>query len=253
PTARARWETSDWKNSCPVARAVPSTIARRADTSSSPGRGTAGRSLGSKAFTRAPPSSGSLPAGTWRQPGVTLGATTASKHRGSSDDSTRRGRAMLEQQTAEGTGRRSRAPGGAWLIPWAAQVVVAVILAQTLFFKFTYAPETQVIFQDRGGRPAATAVGVIELVCVVLLLVPRTAAAGALLSLLTISGAIFTHLTSLGISIPSAPGSEEKDGGTLFFLALVVAFGSALVLRFRWKELPDLGRLAVSRSRPNSL
>jgi uncharacterized membrane protein YphA (DoxX/SURF4 family) len=111
---------------------------------------------------------------------------------------------------------------------------------QTLFFKFTYAPETQVIFAERGGRPAATAVGVVELVCVVLLLVPRTAAIGALLSLLTISGAIFTHLTSLGITIPSAPGSEENDGGTLFFLALLVAVGSAVVLSLRWQELPYL-------------
>ena len=60
------------------------------------------------------------------------------------------------------------------VVPWAAQVVVALILAQTLFFKFTYAPETQVIVADRGGRPAATAVGVVELLCVSLLLVPRT-------------------------------------------------------------------------------
>src|SRR5436305_8897451 len=95
----------------------------------------------------------------------------------------------------------------ALLVPWSAQVVVALVLAQTLFFKFTYAPETQVIFGDRGGRAAATLVGLVELACAVLLLMPRTAAVGALLSLLVIGGAIFTHLTSLGISIPTAPGS----------------------------------------------
>jgi uncharacterized membrane protein YphA (DoxX/SURF4 family) len=149
---------------------------------------------------------------------------------------------MLEQQTAERTETRSRTSRGAQVIPWTAQVVVAVILAQTLFFKFTYAPETQVIFQDRGGRPAATAVGVIELVCVVLLLVPRTAAAGALLSLLTISGAIFTHLTSLGIEVVD-PGTGERDGGLLFALALLVALGSAAILVFRWRQLPLVSRV----------
>jgi hypothetical protein len=125
---------------------------------------------------------------------------------------------------------------------WIAQVGVALILAQTLFFKFTYAPETQVIFGDRGGRPAATLLGVVELACVVLLLVPRAAAVGAALSLLVIGGAIFTHLTSLGISIPVAPGSEEKDGGLLFGLALLVALGSAVVLGCRWRQLPYVSR-----------
>jgi hypothetical protein len=124
-------------------------------------------------------------------------------------------------------------------IPWTAQVIVALILAQTLFFKFTYAPETQVIFADRGGRPAATAVGVFELVCVVLLLIPSTASVGAVLSLAVISGAIFTHLTSLGIQIRD-PGTGETDGGLLFALALIVAASSMVVLAFRWRELPIL-------------
>jgi uncharacterized membrane protein YphA (DoxX/SURF4 family) len=126
-------------------------------------------------------------------------------------------------------------------VPWVAQIGVTVILAQTLFFKFTYAPETQVIFGPRGGRPAATAVGIAELLCVILLLVPRTAAVGAVLSLLVISGAIFTHLTSLGIQIID-PATGEGDGGLLFILALLVAAGSLVVLAYRWRELPFLGR-----------
>jgi hypothetical protein len=131
---------------------------------------------------------------------------------------------------------------GVWnkLVPWAAQVVVALILAQTLFFKFTYAPETRVIFADRGGRPAATAVGLVELLCVVLLLVPRTAAVGAALSLLVICGAIFTHLTSLGIQVVD-PGTGEGDGGLLFGLALAVAIGSSVILAYRWRQLPLVG------------
>jgi uncharacterized membrane protein YphA (DoxX/SURF4 family) len=131
------------------------------------------------------------------------------------------------------------------LVPWAAQVIVALILAQTLFFKFTYAPETQVIFADRGGRPAATAIGVVELLCVTLLLIPRTAAIGAALSLLVISGAIFTHLTSLGIQVVD-PATGEGDGGLLFGLAVVVALGSAVALGFRWRQLPFVDRLFPS-------
>jgi putative oxidoreductase len=124
--------------------------------------------------------------------------------------------------------------------PWAAQITVAGILAQTLFFKFTYAPETQVIFSERGGRPAATAVGLAELLCVILLLIPRTAAIGAALSLVVISGAIFTHLTSLGLQIID-PATGEGDGGVLFGLAVTVFVGSLVVLWFRWRQLPFVG------------
>jgi hypothetical protein len=132
-----------------------------------------------------------------------------------------------------------KSPPSVWskVIPWAAQVVVALILAQTLYFKFTYAPETQVIFAERGGRSAATAVGLAELLCVILLLVPRTAASGAALSLLVISGAIFTHLTSLGIQVVD-PATGKGDGGLLFGLALTVALCSLVVLFFRWRQLP---------------
>jgi putative oxidoreductase len=122
------------------------------------------------------------------------------------------------------------------IIPWAAQLVVAAILAQTLYFKFTYSLETELIFGPRGGRPAATLVGFVELIAAVLLLVPRTAAAGAALSLMVIGGAIFTHLTSLGIEVAG-------DGGLLFALALSVALGALVVLAFRWRELPGIARL----------
>lgn len=113
---------------------------------------------------------------------------------------------------------------------WAAQIGVAAILAQTLYFKFTYAAETQLIFANRGGRPAATLVGLGELVAAILLLIPRTATLGAALALFLISGAIFTHLTSLGVEV-------NGDGGTLFGLALTVAAGSLAVLALRRREL----------------
>lgn len=128
------------------------------------------------------------------------------------------------------------------LLTWAAQLAVAVILAQTLFFKFTYAPDTQYIFESRGGRAAATAVGLAELACVVLLLIPRTSAVGAGLSLLVIGGAIFTHLTGLGIQVMN-PQTGEWDGGFLFGLAVAVAVLAGVVLAVRWRELPFINHL----------
>jgi LPXTG-motif cell wall-anchored protein len=129
--------------------------------------------------------------------------------------------------------------------PWVAAAGVAVVLLQTLYFKFTYAPETQYIFADGGGRPAATLVGVLELVAAVLLLSGgRRAAIGAALALGLIGGAILTHLTSLGIAVKN-PQTGESDGGFLFALAVAVAVGSVVVLAFRWRQLPYLGRLVA--------
>lgn len=130
------------------------------------------------------------------------------------------------------------------LVPWSAQVLAAVILAQTLYFKFTYAPETRHIFGPLGGRPAATFVGLLELVCVVLLLIPRTAAVGAVLALALMGGALVTHLTVIGIAVKN-PDTGESDGGLLFGLALVVALCALVVLAFRWRDLPFVGRVAV--------
>lgn len=128
-------------------------------------------------------------------------------------------------------------------VPWVAQVVVALILLQTLYFKFTYAPETATIFEGRGGRPAATAVGTFELVAAVLLLCGgRWAAGGAVLALGLMAGALFTHLTALGVAVKD-PATDESDGGLLFGLALTVAAGALVVLAYRWRELPVVPRL----------
>jgi uncharacterized membrane protein YphA (DoxX/SURF4 family) len=116
------------------------------------------------------------------------------------------------------------------ILSWICRLGVAAILAQTLFFKFTYAPETQAIFGPLGGRPAATLVGLMELAAVVLLLIPKTVVWGALVALLTITGAILSHLTWLGIVV-------NEDGGLLFGLALAIALGSCVILFIHGKSL----------------
>ena len=130
------------------------------------------------------------------------------------------------------TGLGRFATAGSWLC----QLAAAAILLQTLFFKFTYAPETRTIFAQLGGRPAATVVGLAELACAVLLLWPRGAAWGAVLTLGVMAGAIGTHLFVIGIEVIE-PSTGDGDGGLLFGLALAVTLLAATVVALRRTEL----------------
>jgi len=122
---------------------------------------------------------------------------------------------------------------------WAVRLTVAGILLQTLFFKFTAAPESVYIFRTLGMEPwGRIGSGIVELIAAMLLLVPPTVAIGAVLSLGVISGAIMSHLTRLGIVV-------QDDGGLLFGLALAVLLGSGAVLLLHRAQLPVIGpRLA---------
>jgi hypothetical protein len=122
---------------------------------------------------------------------------------------------------------------------WAIRGITAVILLQTLFFKFTGAPESVYIFSTLGMEPwGRISTGIVELIASTLLLVPRAALVGALFSLGVISGAIFFHLTKLGIALRAV-----NDNGELFALALVVFVCSAAVLVLHRHEAPNLGRM----------
>jgi uncharacterized membrane protein YphA (DoxX/SURF4 family) len=121
-------------------------------------------------------------------------------------------------------------------VSWVLQLVVAGILLQTLFFKFTGAPESVYIFRTVGAEPwGRIGSGVVELVASLLLLVPSTITLGAILVLGTMSGAILSHLTILGISVMG-------DGGLLFGLALTAFVSSAIILTIRRAEIPVLRR-----------
>jgi hypothetical protein len=127
---------------------------------------------------------------------------------------------------------------------WVLRGVAAVILLQTLFFKFTGAKESVYIFSTLGMEPwGRIGSGVAELIASVLLLTPRTVVYGALLSLGVISGAIFFHLTKLGIALRAV-----DDSGELFALALAVFACSAAVLVLHRNELPVLAALLPARS-----
>jgi putative oxidoreductase len=125
---------------------------------------------------------------------------------------------------------------------WALQLIVAGILLQTLFFKFTGAAESVYIFSTLGAEPwGRIGSGVVELIAALLLLYPATVTLGALLSLGVITGAIVSHLTLLGIEV-------QGDGGLLFFLALGVFVASAAILFLRRGEIPVLGMWLTSHS-----
>jgi hypothetical protein len=118
---------------------------------------------------------------------------------------------------------------------WLARIAAAVILLQTLFFKFTGAPESVYIFTTVGQEPwGRYGSGIVELIASVLLFVPSTIALGAALALGTMGGAIFFHLTKLGIVV-------HDDGGLLFALALVVFVCSAFLLWLHRRTLPVIG------------
>lgn len=128
---------------------------------------------------------------------------------------------------------------------WLLRGIAAVILLQTLFFKFSGARESVYIFTTLGMEPwGRWGTGMAELGAATLLLIPRTAVYGALLSLAVISGAIFFHLTVLGITLPAV-----SDRGELFALALVVFAASAGVLALHRAELPVLVSSVLSRAR----
>ena len=125
----------------------------------------------------------------------------------------------------------------ATLVSWGCQLGAAVILGQTLFFKFTGAEESVYIFSTLGVEPwGRLGSGAVELVAAVLLLIPAAAPFGALLTMGLMAGAIGSHLTILGIEV-------KGDGGLLFGLALTAFVGSAVVLMIRRAQLPILARL----------
>ena len=133
---------------------------------------------------------------------------------------------------------------------WACRIVAAIILLQTLFFKFTAAPESVYIFTKLGafihnyipfasistvevsGRLGS---GIMELIAAVLLLTPRFVWAGAVLAMAATGGAIASHLTFLGIEV-------QGDKGLLFLLAITVFVTSAIALFLHRGQIPVFGR-----------
>jgi uncharacterized membrane protein YphA (DoxX/SURF4 family) len=128
------------------------------------------------------------------------------------------------------------------IFTYALSLFVAFVFVQSLFFKFTGAPESIFIFQtieDWSGigffEPGMRwVIGLSELVASVLLFVPGVQVLGALMALGIMTGAIFFHLfTPLGIEV-------FGDGGTLFFLACGVWLSALILITLRRGQISAL-------------
>ena len=120
------------------------------------------------------------------------------------------------------------------LISRISAIIAAIILLQTLYFKFTAHPDSVYIFSTLGVEPyGRIGLGIMELIAGILLIVPRTTVIGALLALGLIFGAVASHLFILGIEV-------QNDGGALFMLALAVLATSAITIILRKDELLEL-------------
>jgi uncharacterized membrane protein YphA (DoxX/SURF4 family) len=107
---------------------------------------------------------------------------------------------------------------------WVLRLVVAIILLQTLYFKFSGAPESIYIFETLGIEPyGRIGSGIVELIVSILILIPRATLLGAVIGLGTMTGAILLHLTKLGVEV-------NNDGGALFAMAVVVFVSCAILI-----------------------
>jgi len=110
-------------------------------------------------------------------------------------------------------------------LQWILRGVAAIILLQTLYFKFSGAEESIYIFSTLGIEPyGRIGSGIAEAIVSILLVIPRTTWLGALGGVGVMGGAILSHVLVLGIDV-------QNDGGLLFALAILV-FLSCLVLLY---------------------
>lgn len=127
------------------------------------------------------------------------------------------------------------------LFYWILRLIPAIILLQTLFFKFSAAPESVYIFTKLGLEPyGRIGIGILELIASIMLLTPFLSGFGAVLSLGLMAGALFSHLTQLGIEV-------QNDKGFLSLLALIVAIFSFIISFIEKNQLISFLNLLKSK------
>jgi len=123
------------------------------------------------------------------------------------------------------------------ILSWIARLLAAVILLQTLFYKFTGAQESKIIFTKLGAEPwGRIGSGIMELIASILILIPATTAYGSLLGLGIMGGAILSHIMILGLVV-------QDDHGQLFVYALLVFICCFYLVWINRKSLPVLKKL----------
>ncbi len=118
-------------------------------------------------------------------------------------------------------------------IYWILKIIPAVIMLQTLYFKFTAHPQSVHLFTILGLEPyGRIGIGVAELIAVILLLIPTTTIIGAIMGMGLMAGAIFSHITKLGIVF---------DGDALLFTyAVITCVCCATIVYLHKHQIPGL-------------
>lgn len=117
------------------------------------------------------------------------------------------------------------------LLSWVLRILAALIMLQTLYFKFSGAEESIYIFTKVGIEPwGRYGTGVAELIASILILIPRTTVLGAILAVGIMAGAIASHLFILGLVV-------KNDGGQLFIYALLTFISSLLLIWINRQQL----------------
>lgn len=115
------------------------------------------------------------------------------------------------------------------------RIAIAVILIQTLRFKFAEHPDSAYIFETLGMEPyGRIGIGILELIASILILIPKTVWLGALMTIGILSGATFFHLTALGIEI-------NGDGGKLFYLGIITLILALIIIWDVRDQIPVIG------------
>ncbi len=113
---------------------------------------------------------------------------------------------------------------------WILRLVAALILLQTLYFKFSAHPESVALFTKLGVEPwGRIGTGVLELITAILLILPTTVFIGAFLGSGIMGGAILSHISIIGIE-------SKGDGGQLFLLAILVLLFCTTICIMHWKQ-----------------
>ena len=111
---------------------------------------------------------------------------------------------------------------------WLLRLLAALILLQTLYFKFTAHPQSVHLFTILGMEPwGRIGIGALELIASLLILIPRATGYGALLGLGLMAGALFFHLTKLGIVF---------DGDAVLFIYALIVFVCCAILVFLYRS-----------------
>jgi hypothetical protein len=118
------------------------------------------------------------------------------------------------------------------VVSWICQLIAAGIMIETLFFKFTAAPESVYIFRKMGTEPWwRWGQGIGELLASICLLLPPLRWMGGILTTGAMLAAILSHMTWLGYSILG-------DHGLLFGMAIVTFICGFTVMLLHRHSIP---------------